>query len=474
MSNILDVSNNKRKCQKFTPEDMVNTMLDLIGYSADLMGKKVLENSFGSGNIITVIVKRYIEDCIRSGIGVDVIAQNLSKDIIGIERDKSLFGKCIRKLNKIIKNYNLPSVKWNLHNADALKWNYKEQYDYIIGNPPYISYKSIDKDNREMIRKKFSTCKKGKFDYCYAFIELGVNHLKQNGKMVQLVPSNIFKNVFAEDLRVLLLPHISVIYEYPSQNLFESALTSTSIFLYDKSCVTQMIKYRNVTNNIENNISRQELDGKWMFSNDIHEEDNEIRFGDLFNASIVIATLYNKAYIVNSEQIEENELEMEIIRHTVSPRSLRYGREEFIIFPYRYVDKMLTRIKPEEFEQSYPSVVKYLHLFDEKLKARNSDENSYWYEYGRSQALAHLNQNKLLMSTIITDSVEVYTLNANIIPYSGIYITQLDENYTLEYAEEILRSQAFMEYVKKVGIAVSGTSIRISCKDINNFRFVRR
>lgn len=78
------------------------------------------------------------------------------------------------------------------------------------------------------------------------------------------------------------------------------------------------------------------------------------------------------------------------------------------------------------------------------------------------------------MSTIVTDKVEVYNLDENTIPYSGIYITQLREDYTLQCAEQILRSKDFMDYVKRIGIPVSGTSIRITCNDVNNFRFTRR
>ena len=50
MKSILDIENNKEKCQKFTPLNIVENMLDIAGYTTDLVGKKVLENSFGSGN----------------------------------------------------------------------------------------------------------------------------------------------------------------------------------------------------------------------------------------------------------------------------------------------------------------------------------------------------------------------------------------------------------------------------------------
>ncbi|MDE7364512.1 MAG: SAM-dependent methyltransferase, partial [Ruminococcus sp.] len=137
MSKIFDIANNKEKCQKFTPTEMVKTMLDLIGYSTDLIGKKVLENSFGSGNILIAIVRRYIEDCISHKTPLKQIAERLSEDIIGIEYDKKQFRKCQKALDKIAVEYGLPPVRWNIHNTDALEWQYDVKFDYIIGNPPY-------------------------------------------------------------------------------------------------------------------------------------------------------------------------------------------------------------------------------------------------------------------------------------------------------------------------------------------------
>ena len=47
-------------CQIFTPENYVELLLDNIDYNTNLYGKRILENACGDGNILTVIVKRYI------------------------------------------------------------------------------------------------------------------------------------------------------------------------------------------------------------------------------------------------------------------------------------------------------------------------------------------------------------------------------------------------------------------------------
>ena len=46
--NILEYGNNKTKCQHFTPDDIIVSMLDLADYRDNLIGKAVLENSFGN------------------------------------------------------------------------------------------------------------------------------------------------------------------------------------------------------------------------------------------------------------------------------------------------------------------------------------------------------------------------------------------------------------------------------------------
>lgn len=473
MTSILEKGENREKCQKFTPESLVNAMLDLLGYNSRLVGKTILENSFGDGRILKAIVKRYINSALSEGYSRSEISISLGNDIYGVELDKSLYQKCLSDLNSIIHNHNIPYVKWKIYNGDALSIDYNTSFDFIIGNPPYISYKEIDRCTRKKLKEKFTSCAIGKYDYCYAFIELGVTLLNDNGKLVQLIPNNIFKNVFGNNLREILKPHISKIIDYPNQKLFDNAMTSISIFLYDKSNNNSEVYYKNETYNTQKIINRKQLKEKWIFDTIIFNEDL-IRFGDFFNASITIATLCNKAFIVDNKTIIEEELEKQVLRKTVSPRTLRYNENKQIIFPYTYKQGILCHYNEKIFEKKYPNVVLHLKKYISDLEKRNSDKGILWYEYGRSQALAHLDKEKALLSTIVTSQVEVYLLERFVIPFSGIYITVTNKNYTLHDAIRILKSEDFYQYVKKIGISINGKSYRITCKDINNYTFSRR
>ena len=225
-----------------------------------------------------------------------------------------------------------------------------------------------------------------------------------------------------------------------------------------------------MTENNSFSIQKDVLNEKWIFKKHQVGKAGLVRFGDRFHASVSVATQLNKAFLVDRYcDIEETE----ILKNAAAPRALRYGKKEYIIFPY-YYDEVgkIKNFTEEQFENKYPLTFLHLTKYKEKLLKRDADLKAKWFEYGRSQALAHLNQNKLLLSTVVTNKVEIYKLDAETIPYSGIYITVKDERYNLDDAMQILMSKEFMEYVMSLGISVSGKSKRITCKDINNYEFI--
>ncbi len=477
----------KGLCQVFTPQNNAIEMLDWCGYNSDILQKKVIENSCGNGHILLEIVKRYIEFGLSHNKNLTTIKKELEENIYGIEFDYEKYQECINNLNSLCDKYNIKNIQWkNIKNGDSLIDYPHNKYDYVIGNPPYIKYSALNISDREYIKNNFITCKSGKFDYCYAFIEMSINSLKDGGLMAYLVPSSIFKNVFANDLRSFMKPHIIKIYDYTTIKLFDketnekkvNRLTSSAIIVIKKNSNKDTLEYIDISNNNIINVPKANLEGKWIFKNNITNIKTH-RFGDYFNVSNTIATLYNKAYVIQ-EYKEDNKyiylnnkykVEKEILRNTVSPKTFEKNYSEKLIFPYTY-DEMgnLKKFKQEEFERKFPFTTEYLNAYKSELKNRRSDKTAQWFEYGRSQALNSSNQPKILMSTIITNKVNTKLLSKDTIPYSGLYITK-KKNKSLEYADKILKSKSFYKYVCEVGIIASGNSYRITAKDILEYRF---
>ena len=66
-----------------------------------------------------------------------------------------------------------------------------------------------------------------------------------------------------------------------------------------------------------------------------------------------------------------------------------------------------------------------------------------------------------------------YIKEGALFPYGGMFISLKENNnrFDLNFAKRILESEEFLNYVKKIGINISGTSLRITSKDIENFYF---
>lgn len=459
------------KCQVFTPTHIVKYMLDKVDYLSNVFGKKIVDNSCGTGNILVEVVDRFIADAKKSRKHKETIKKGLESCIFGYDVDSNMVKICIENLNNVALSYGLQDIKWNIFNQDGLY--IENTFDFVVGNPPYISYSDLDADTRSITKENFDSCSVGKFDYSYAFIEKGLSLLSDSGKMVMLTPSNMFKTVFGEKLRTIIKPELTEIVDCSTLDMFEGVLTSPAITVFQKGSKSDLLIYREKYidgSETEKFIVKNNLHGKWDFSGFV--SDGSRRFGDYFKVSNSIATLANKVFIhsVKDDGTIEIDVEPAIFRIAKSPKTEQYGINQKIIFPYNYEDGMLVRYEEDEFRELFPQAFKYLESKKEELLKRDADDKAKWFEYGRSQALAHLNVEKLLMSTIITRRVRLYRLTADEIPYSGLYIIP-KANMPLDTAITILQSQHFYNYLVSKGVKERGISIRISSKDVEEFQF---
>lgn len=102
--------------QIFTPDWVVNMMLDKIGYrpSADIHDKHIIDNSCGDGAFLVEIVDRYIKHGILDrNISKNELKKGLEKYIHGIEIDSNLCRKTVLRLNSVAAKYSITGINNN-------------------------------------------------------------------------------------------------------------------------------------------------------------------------------------------------------------------------------------------------------------------------------------------------------------------------------------------------------------------------
>ena len=64
----------------------------------------------------------------------------------------------MRRLNDLTSMEALPEIKWNIKQQDFLKSD-EQNAEFIIGNPPYITYHDLTQEERQFLQENYEVCK---------------------------------------------------------------------------------------------------------------------------------------------------------------------------------------------------------------------------------------------------------------------------------------------------------------------------
>ena len=307
-------SSQKLRGGYYTPKELALFLSEWVSKNNP---NKILEPSFGDGVFLKAMSK-FLE----------------TKSVIeGIELDLNEFLKVKEKNISNVSVINDDFLSWYLNNP-----NKNNSFDAVIGNPPFIRYQYLSKEDQqfsEEIFKKHNLKFTKHTNAWVPFIVSSISLLKPGGRFAMVVPSEIIHVMHAQSLRVFLgecCKKILII--DPEEIWFEDTLQGAVMLMIEKkknsNDLSDGLKIKQVKGNsflkrnpdeyfLNNDFSDRELiSGKWtkallsdteisLFEKII--EHNEVyKFSDIADVAVGIVTGANKFFLVNTDTVEKHQL----------------------------------------------------------------------------------------------------------------------------------------------------------------------
>lgn len=506
----VDQSVKERNGMIFTPINITDYILEeTISHKTN---PKIIDFSCGYGVFLYRSVEKLLEknknlsviEVIENNIyGIDILEEN-------IKRTKILLTLLALK-NKEDKE----EIKFNLICGDATDFHVVNKFnvshfDCVVGNPPYIKIQDLPVQSRQFLKQHYRTMEKGNVNIYFAFVELGIKYLAEDGILGYIIPNYILKLKAAESLRELLINHryIKKVIDFKGNKLFDDIQTYTCILFLDKkqkkNIQYNVIKKLNTPDLSFINNHLRTLDYKDVNKEIInlldHTERSNIRkiesFPNKLDISTGIATQKDKLYLIEIDDRHaeadfyykrynekdykiEKDITVEIIKGgtNIDYENKSVKQRYRIIYPYRKnKDGTIHAIPENEMKKNFPHTYEYFKAIKDELATRNKGNPSVniWYEYGRSQALDRFSP-KIISPT--NADIPKFTLFKEHALFSNGYaiygiehsIFNEGSELSLEALNKILNSVVMDYYIKNTSYMIDGGFYCYQKKYLKNF-----
>lgn len=222
---VVGLEHRKRFAQFFTPEAIADFMARWV-----LDGRKkmdVLEPAFGLGAFSRSLFK-----------------QNPKVRVVGYEADETIY-------NYAAENVAQAGSDVLLYNEDYLRASWKDKYDGIICNPPYLKFHDYDNASLvPLVNGQLGIRLNGFTNLYTLFLLKSISQLRNGGRMAYIVPSEFLNSDYGVEvkralLRSGVLRHVVVV-DF-TQCAFDDALTTACILLCHKDGSLSEVRFSHVS-----------------------------------------------------------------------------------------------------------------------------------------------------------------------------------------------------------------------------------
>ena len=387
---------------------IVENALRRIDYNKRTL--KIFDPACGSSEFLIEALKQLYENK-YSGV-VQIIGWDSSQSAINTSKFLLTYEK--RTIWKEKLSFEVKLV------SDSLKEEWRNDYDLILMNPPFISWEQLDKESREAVKSVLNTNISGRPNQASAFFYKAVQSLNMDGVIGCVIPSSLLTLDAYDKLRNEIIDFISIDLIGKLGNfIFEDALTDVSFIIghKPKSNTSPYVLWskneKGVAQDALRDLRKMHFSGTFkvvekQFSiyqptifpitkenwKPISFNENElfktierfvlkkklVKVQDIFNVQQGIRTGNNAIFKISAE--EHNKLpanEHQYFRPVVDNESIKNGeikKDNYVWFPYN--DKGLV-IKTEEQLISTANVFFTTRLLQNKRILENRAGISEWW-----------------------------------------------------------------------------------------------
>ncbi len=378
----------------------------------------VLDPGCGNGEFVDGILRA----CTKHGWPVP--------RIVGIELDPLRAATATRRFGEV--------SQIEIRHADFLQ-PLSESFDYIVGNPPYVSIVGLSVNERTSYRAMYRTAS-GRFDLYVLFMEQALRLLTRNGRLVFITPEKFLYVESARPLRELLQRHHIEELHFVSEETFGDRVTYPLVTTLNNALPhtgTRIVRRNGVTSR-----TRLSASASWMPSIEGFAGTPSRRSSCLSDVSLRIscgvATGADGVYVLPWEELTED---LRPFAHcTISGRQITPARElllrSCLLAPYGPDGTLL----PESMLGALGRYLRHPERI-QRLRARTCAVRKPWYAFHDNFPLGDMMRPKLLCKDITQDPFFVVDREGTIVPRHSTYYVVPHKVETLDSLAEYLNGE---------------------------------
>lgn len=310
------------------------------------------------------------------------------------------------------------------------------EFEYIVGNPPYVPIEGLDEDEKQRYKAQFDTAV-GRFDLYILFLEQSLRVLADGGRLSFITPEKFEYVGTAEPLRRILTQHHVEEIEHVDEDAFEGLITFPTITTVTNNTPgSTVVKRRDDTSETVELPTDGESWASTVREGDV-SLDSGVTLGEVCERiSCGVATGADSVFVVDEDDVAP-QLKGEWTYPTTSGKQLRIndGPDSGQVFISAYDE--CGNLPAEDELGAFGD---WAELYRDRLEDRSCYQKGKraWYGWHENPPMEDILQPKLLCKDITEEPYFWRDDTGEVVPRHSVYYLIPNENVDMGELQEYL------------------------------------